>query len=200
MDKKQFIEELRASLSGLPQNDIEERIGFYSEMIDDRVEDGMSEEEAIRQIGTVKDVTEQIVSEMPLSKLVKEKVRPKRRLQPWEIVLLALGSPIWLSLGISAAAVWFSLFASLGAVVVSLWAVAFSLAVGGISGVLAMIVFSVQGYVWTGLFFMGGGFILSGISVFVFFGCKALTRLFLVLTKKSIRAIKIMFVGRRREA
>ena len=47
MNKEEFLSELRTKLSGLPQEDIEERISFYSEMIDDRMEDGISEEEAV---------------------------------------------------------------------------------------------------------------------------------------------------------
>ena len=46
MNKDLFMNELMARLSGLPQADIEERLAFYSEMIDDRIEDGMTEEEA----------------------------------------------------------------------------------------------------------------------------------------------------------
>ena len=34
MNKDQFLEELRKKLSGLPQEDIDERVAFYSEMID----------------------------------------------------------------------------------------------------------------------------------------------------------------------
>ena len=39
MTKQEFLAELRRGLSGLPQNDIEERLNFYSEMIDDRMEE-----------------------------------------------------------------------------------------------------------------------------------------------------------------
>lgn len=97
MNKQEFLAELRKGLHGLPQNDIEERLTFYNEMIDDRMEEGLTEDAAVSEIGTVNEVISQIVTETPLSKIVKEKVRPKRTLRVWEIVLLALGSPIWLS-------------------------------------------------------------------------------------------------------
>ncbi len=67
-------------------------------MIEDRIEEGFTEEEAVSEIGTVNEVVSQIVSETPLSKLVKERSRPKRTLRVWEIILLLLGSPIWISL------------------------------------------------------------------------------------------------------
>ena len=45
MDKKAFLAQLRSQLSGLPQNDIEDRLIFYSEMIDDIMEEGITEED-----------------------------------------------------------------------------------------------------------------------------------------------------------
>ena len=35
MNKQEYLERLRRGLSELPIEDVEERIGFYSEMIDD---------------------------------------------------------------------------------------------------------------------------------------------------------------------
>ena len=44
---------LRRRLSALPVAEREERIGFYGEMIDDQIEKGLSEEEAVDGIGKV---------------------------------------------------------------------------------------------------------------------------------------------------
>ena len=46
MSKQEFLEQLRRGRSGLPREDIEERLTFYSEMLEDRMEEGLSEEEA----------------------------------------------------------------------------------------------------------------------------------------------------------
>ena len=105
MNKQEFLEQLKGRLSGLPAADVDERLDFYSEMIDDSIEEGLSEEEAVSQVGTVNDVARQIIGEIPLSKIVKENVKPKRRLRAWEIVLLVLGSPGWVSLLIAAVSV-----------------------------------------------------------------------------------------------
>ena len=67
MDKALFLDELRRRLSGLPQSDLDERLLFYSEMIDDRMEDGLTEEEAVAGIGSVDEIVEQIMAEIPLS-------------------------------------------------------------------------------------------------------------------------------------
>ena len=110
MTKIKFVLELRDRLSGLPREDIEERLEFYSEMIDDRMEEGLSEEEAVAAIGSVDEIASQIIVKTPLVKVAKEKIKSKRKLRTWEIVLLALGSPIWLSLLIVAFSVIISVF------------------------------------------------------------------------------------------
>ena len=65
MNKDSFLNELRARLAGLPQADIEERIAFYNEMINDRMEDGLTEEEAVEEIGSVDEIVGQIMAEIP---------------------------------------------------------------------------------------------------------------------------------------
>ena len=85
MNKQEFLMRLREGLSGLPQNEIEERLTFYSEMIDDRIEEGLSEEQAIGEIGDIDEIISQIVADIPLAVLVKEKVKPSRKLRVWEI-------------------------------------------------------------------------------------------------------------------
>ncbi|MBR5538496.1 MAG: hypothetical protein IKU61_01205 [Clostridia bacterium] len=47
MNKQEFLEELRKGLSGLPKEDVRERLNFYGEIIDDRIEEGLTEEEAV---------------------------------------------------------------------------------------------------------------------------------------------------------
>ena len=42
MNKQEFLAHLRKGLSGLPQNDIEKRLNFYGEMLEDRMEEGLS--------------------------------------------------------------------------------------------------------------------------------------------------------------
>ena len=110
MNKKEFLDQLRSKLSGLPQDDIEERVSFYSEMIDDRVEDGISEEDAVKDIGPVEEVVDTIMSEIPLSKLVKTKVKPRKNTPGWAIALIIIGFPVWFPLLISIAAVVFSIY------------------------------------------------------------------------------------------
>ena len=194
MSKQEFLAHLRKGLSGLPQEDIEESLAFYSEMIDDQMEEGLAEEEAVSAVGTVDEIVTQVVAETPLAKIAKERIKSKRRLSAGEIVLLTLGSPIWLSLVIAAFAVVLSIYISIWAVIVSLWAVFVSLAAGSIGGVLSCIIFAIGGNVASGMAMLAAGIVCTGLSIFMFYGCKAATKGILILTKKMAIGIKNCFM------
>ena len=194
MDKQAFLNRLREGLNGLPQDDIAERLNFYSEMIDDRVEEGLTEEAAVNEIGPVDQIAAQILRETPITKLVREKVRPNHRLQVWEIILLVLGAPIWLSLLVSAAAVVLSVYVVLWAVILSLWAVEISIAVSALAGIGMSVFQFVRGQKTQALAFLSAGTLLAGLSIFLFFGCMAATEGILRLTKKIALWVKSLFL------
>ena len=194
MRKNEFAELLHNRLSGLPQSDINERVGFYVEIIEDRVEDGVSEEEAVSELGSVDEIVSQILSEIPLSKIARERVKSRKRMNAWEIVLLILGSPIWLSLGISAVSVAVSVYASVWSVIGSLWAVFGAVAGCLVAGIVSGIVCICTNNIFAGIALIGAGFICAGVSIFIFFGCKAATKSVVILTGKTVFAVKRCFV------
>ena len=61
MNKQKFLAELKKSLSALGRNDIEDRLAFYGEMIDDRIEEGFSESEAVLAVGSADEIAAQIL-------------------------------------------------------------------------------------------------------------------------------------------
>ena len=190
MRKQEFLDALREKLCGLPRADIEERLSFYGEMIDDRIEEGLLEEDAVSQIGSVDGIIAQIVADTPLVKIARERIRPKKRLGAGVSVLLVLGSPIWLSLLIAAFAVVLSLYVTLWAVFASLWAVFASLACCAPCGVIAGAVFAVTGNVPAGIVIAAAGVACAGLAILAFFGCKAATRGMLLWTKRMALATK----------
>ena len=195
MNKQEFLQQLEKGLSGLPQTDREERLNFYSEMIDDRIEEGLSEESAVADIGSSEEIISQIIGETPMAKLVKERIQPKRKLAVWEIVLLILGSPIWVSLIIAAITVVLSVYISLWAVTAALWAVFAALAVvvpGGIA--TGIIFFSKNGL--TGFAFICAAVVSAGLAIFMFLLCRLATKTVIILTKKITLFIKKCFAGK----
>ena len=196
MNKADFLNELRTKLNGLPQNDIEERVSFYTEMIDDRVEDGMSEEEAIEQIGPVDKVVETIVSEIPLSKIVKAKVKPQKKMPVWAIVLLVLGFPVWFPILISLVSVIFSVYLTLWIIVITLYAVDLSLAVASIASIASAFVAFIGGEPLVGLASIGSFMVCGALSVLMFFGCGYVVKGVVFVTRKMLLGIKSWFIGK----
>ncbi len=199
MTKQEFLVSLREGLRGLPPADMEERVAFYDEMIDDRMEEGLTEEEAVAELGSVESVIAQIAAETPLVRLVKEKVRAERKKtgKGWVTVLLAVGSPIWLSLLIAAAAVVFSLAVSAWAVVVSLFAAAISLAVSGVGAVIFAAVYVFRSNLPAAAFYFGGGLACVGLGLLLFPGCGALARALAKGIKKLILGCKGLLIGKK---
>lgn len=198
MLKKEFLAQLRDALCGLPQRDIDERLTFYSEMIDDRIEDGLSEAEAVASVGSPDRIRAQSIEDIPLAAIARERIKPTRQLSAWEIVLLILGFPLWFSLLVAAFAVIFSLYISLWAVVISLLAVFLSLAACAVGGVAAAIIFAFRTNPLTAIAMLGAGIFLAGLSIFAFFGWKAATKGTILLAKKLLIGLKNCFI--RKEA
>lgn len=194
MKKYEFLLSLEKKLHGLPIEEIGDRLDFYNEMIDDRIEEGVSEEEAVANIGNIDDIVKEIISETSLGAIVKERIKPKRRLKTWDIVLLAIGSPIWLSLIIAAFAVILSLYASIWAAVISLWSVFVSFIGCSIGGVFAVVIAAAQGNPFAAVAMLGASLVCAGLSIFSFHGCLIFTKAIVLLTKKIVLSIKKCFI------
>lgn len=177
MNKREFLEQLGKRL---PQEDREERLSFYSEMIDDRIEEGLSEEEAVLAVGSAENILVEITPE--------ESARSSgRKWKAWEIGLLALGFPLWFPLLVAAFSVVLSLYVSLWSVILSLWAIFASLAACALAGVVAGAGFMIGGHSASGIALIGAGLICAGLSVLCFLSCKTATKGTVILTGKLLR-------------
>lgn len=160
MKKQEFISELQRLLSKLPAREVRERLVFYSEMIDDKKEEGLSEDDAVASVGTPKVIASQITDEI---RSQKKKTKEKRKLKPWEITVLILGSPLWIVFLAVAASVVLSIFAVMLSVNLALWALEIPF------------------------------FIFSLLSQYLIIACKSATKLTLFLIKKFIETVKKFF-------
>lgn len=190
MRKQDFIKELRLNLSFLPKEEIEDRISFYSELTDDKIEEGVKEEDAIKSIGSIDEIINQIIDEMPLSKIAKDKIKPKRKLSGLEIALIIVGSPIWLSLLLSLIAVLFSLYIIGWSIVISIWAILISLIAVLVAGIVLTIISLFSNIYIVALSYLGATLVILGLTILMHYVCKIITRLYIKLTKLIVLSIK----------
>jgi uncharacterized membrane protein len=197
MIKREFLKELENKLLCLPKAEVEGYLAFYSEMIDDYIEDGFSEEEAVAAAGSVEKIAENIIAETPITKLVKQKIKPKRRLSALEIVLLVLGSPIWLALMIVFVAVVLVLCLALWLIIICLWAVYGAILACCFGAFAAGVIFLFEGDTVTGLVMLAAGVVCVGLCILLFFLIKLITKGIMWLIKLPFRSLKKVLVKRR---
>ena len=191
MTKNEFLTELRAALAGLPEEDVEKSLEYYSEMIDDRIEDGLSEEESVADLGSIEDIRKQILKDTPITKIIKEKVKPKRSFGGWEIAVIIIGFPLWFPLLIAAAAVIFAVYVTLWSVIISLFAVEISLGACALAGIVASIPIFILGNGAGALFLLGCGVFCAGLAVLWVFVCKFCVKGILWLTRVFFKSLFI---------
>ena len=199
MDKLDFLSALEARLEGLPDADKDASLDYYAEILDDLMEGGMTETEAVASLGSVESIAEEILLDMPLPKLIKAKMKPKRRLRGWEITLIAVGSPVWFPILLALAVVALAVYIVFWAVVISLYAADLCFAVGAPAGLLAAILLFVKGLPFTALLFLGAGLVLAGLAILWFFLCNLTAKGVLKLGKLALRGIKACFIRKKGE-
>ena len=194
MDKLEFLMRLQNLLQGIPEVDQQRSIDYYAEMIDDRMEEGLSEEEAVAAVGDVAEVARNILAESPVFLPVAP---PRRRLSWWEITLLVLGFPVWFSLLVAVAAVVFSLWISLWSVVVSLYATAIALGASFLGCILASF-FMIARSIGEVMIAWGAALVCAGLAVLLFMLSNLAAKGMIELTRLTWKGIRRSF-GRKEQ-
>lgn len=193
MTRTEFLNELEKRLCFFEKAEIENWLKYYGEMLDDRIEEGQSEEEAVVSLGEIDTIINEILAQTPITRLAKAKLN-RKTLRGWEIALLIIGFPLWFPLLIAACAVVLSVYVSFWSVIISLWAAFASVVACGFSGIVVGIGFILMDNFTSGIALIGAGLVLAGLSIFLFFGCKAATDGIIWLTKKTVLSIKNSFI------
>lgn len=173
MNKTEFLRCLQEELTALPPEDLQQWLDDYSELIDDRMEDGVDESAAVAAFGDPADVAQQILTAAGLSTAAK---RPQRQ-RSFRQTLWLYTSPVWVPLIaaalITAAAGYISLwFVGLAVCVTlfSLLAVDLALATSALVSVLAAGVFFSTGHPAQALLTLGMGLICAAACLVLALG------------------------------
>lgn len=188
MNKFEFLTQLRAKLWGVPESDAQRSVDYYSEMIDDRMDEGLSEEEAVAAVGDLDEIVKQILQETPRAPGTAEAPKKHRTWQTWEIVLLILGSPVWVPLLIAAAAIIFSVCVTLWSVVISLYVTAVALGASAIGCILAgfFMAGTTSGTIFAAL---GAALLCAGLAILFFMLANLAAKGMVALTKLTWNSI-----------
>lgn len=200
MNKQEFFNDLAARLAPLPQIEIDKSIAYYNEMLDDRVEDGMTEEEAVSALGDVRVLTESVMCDQSIPALVKARVsesKDRAASKGLWLVLAIAGFPLWFPLLAALAAVVIALYVSIWSVIISFYAVVLSLGVACFAGLLAGFA---RGFVTSmplGLCIIGMAVVCGALCLFLIKPVYLITKRLLRFTTDSMRRIKSLFITRK---
>lgn len=197
MNKFDFLTQLRAKLWSIPHSDAERTVDYYAEIIDDRMEEGLTEEEAVDAIGDLDEIVGNILAETPQTPVAAEPAKKQRHLEPWMIVLLVLGSPLWVSLVTGAVSAVLSVYISLWSVVIILYVVAVALGVAAIGCLVGS--FVMIGRSGEALVTFGGALLCAGLGIVLFLLGNLAAKGMIALTKLCCQSVKGLFAGKERK-
>ena len=193
MSKADFLRLLERALAQLSEEERQKNLEYYSELLDDMMEEGMTEAEATAKLGSPNQIAQSILQEMPLGKLVSTRMKPKSGWTPLAIVLAVVGSPVWVPLLLATIAIVLAVFVSIWALGFAAVAVVIALAVA----VVAAPIFAVRAAVMTlplGLMLLGAGLVLLGLCVLGGLMAVELCKLLWQLTVWLAHKIKGLFI------
>ncbi|MEG0017015.1 MAG: DUF1700 domain-containing protein [Gordonibacter sp.] len=195
MNKIEFLTELRRALGKLPSYEVEQSLTFYAEMIDDRMEDGMGELEAVAALGPIPGIAAQIIAETPaIPKAIAKANTGSRTLN---IVLLAVFSPVWVPLALALTLAALAVYVSIWVVIALLWVTVICLMLFLPLSIVGLVYFAATGFPLSGVWMLGCGLAVAGIGLFAWLGMTVVSKSLVQLTHSFARWIKGLFVRKR---
>lgn len=85
MKKEEFLYELRQRIQPIKESETEQIVTFFSESIDDRIENGISEEDAVADLGTIESIVETIARESDGNRVTISPNKLKKAYAPGEV-------------------------------------------------------------------------------------------------------------------
>lgn len=188
MTRDEFLNRLGELLACLPADQVEETKQFYAEAIADRVEDGMSEEEAVAAMGAPGEVAEATLDNLPAVPRAIARTRRRSTVLLW--VLTIVGSPVWVPLLIAFVIVALSIYFCIWVLAFCVWVIAAALGAVGATALALVVAGMAIGHVPYVLAMLGCGLAFIGAALLVGAGAwaasKQIARLSALWARKAV--------------
>ncbi len=173
MTKIEYINKLKHALRQVRFEERKKSLAYFSEVIDDRMEDGISEEAAVAELESVEAAAERIITEAS----AQGQLKPKRSV--WEIVLIVLGFPLWFPLLLAVAVVGFTMYGVVWILIGCLFITSISFSIIGVASVFGMFF---SGSIPSAFACLGAGLACAGLGVALFVPALFFARAYLTAT------------------
>ncbi|MCI8842944.1 MAG: DUF1700 domain-containing protein [Oscillospiraceae bacterium] len=189
MNKETFLTKLTEALSFMDPAERNRTVQYYREILEDRVEDGLREADAVAEMEPVAEIA---------ARLRAENGPPTKKKRPrWETVLLIAGFPLWFPLLLAAGCVFFALFIAAWSVILALFSVTAALALCLIAGIGCLFLLLTSGYPLTGLFLLGVGLFCAALGIALFIPVLALSRLLIRGVSRLFRFLRGKLISKK---
>lgn len=182
MNRDEFLKALKDELKGLPESEVTQSLEFYSEMIDDRMEDGATEEDAVLSLGNVESIAREILLNLPLKTLVNSKMKTEKSHKNKRVpLIIALAIP---------ALIGAILYAVIWVVIASLIVTSVALVPAGVIGIIAAFTPFAAMPANLSLFVIGCGIAAIGAGIILSFIMIKIAKLYVKFSKVLLLRIK----------
>ena len=163
MSKNEFLQILTQGLRDMPAPQRQAVLAHYTEAIDDRVEEGLSEEQAVADLGPMSQILATLLAETPPTPQRSKEDRVVR-----QVLTILLAVVVWSNL-------------------VGLWIAAVSTAIGGVAALVRGIFTWVHYGNGGGMMVTGAGLFVLGLGIAMIVGCTVLDKLWIKAQRKLWR-------------
>ena len=196
MNKNEFLAALEERLRSMPQAEREMTLSYYAEMIDDRMENGMTEQEAVAAMGDPDEVARQAIETLPIGKQIWTKATAKgastKLLGALALLTAFIWVPVAFSLLIAFAAVYFSIWVT----ILALYALPVGLVCGLVGAGALMVVSFSTGLLTAGLGYLSAALTLAGLAILSFLLLSKMSSILLRGSKRFFRWGRSLIVYR----
>lgn len=192
MTKQEFLDELKYQLSGLASFDSRHLLKHYEQRIDENIESGMSEEEAVSSLGTVMQVANRAILKCSLKNIKEHRKNHRKHRSVGQWFIFILTSPLWISVQLAIALLVAAVFLLVWLLVAFAFCLTAAMALGSLIGTFISILTFVNASRTVAVGFEGACIIAFGLSVLLFVGSLALAKSAKQLYKKMRGGYKIL--------
>ena len=182
MQRNEFLKALGRALRPLRADERKRYLANYAELLDDKLETGMSEEAAIAELGDPAELARPILADAE----EQGALRPRR--SPLTLCLLALGSPVWLALLAAGLAVLLALYMAAWTLVLAAYAVELALLVV-LPAAVIYVVANVASNLPFSVFVLGLGLASAAVAIALWRPLRRLVSGFAVASASAVKRL-----------
>ena len=175
MTKIEYLKKLKHALRRLKAEERKKSLAYFSEVIDDRMEDGIPEPDAVAELESIEAAAERIIAE------AEAQGQMRKSLSTWEIALIVVGFPLWFPVLLTVGIVVLTLYLLVWIIISALFLVSAALVVSGPAGVVGMFIF-LDSNVASAFAVLATGLAGTGLGIALFIPVLYIAQIFLKVT------------------